>query len=384
MAKAYQPFEADEVAPMIDLGDGVHLLELFWGPTYSFKDFALQLLGPMLDTVLTRRGERLTIIGATSGDTGSAAIAALRDRPAIDVVILHPKDRISDVQRRQMTTVDASNVHNIAIEGTFDDCQDLVKEMFADTAFRDSLHVSAVNSINFARIVAQVAYYVWAYLQLGSVTFDVAVPTGNFGNVYAAYVAKKMGIPIGQLVVANNANNGLTTLLTTGSMPIGEVIPTISPAMDVGVPSNFERLLFDIVGRDAQLLVQTMSDFRKRGVLHIPANEMSGVSALFRAMWMSDEAVAGYIGEVFRTSSRIVDPHTAIGLAAAQIRIGTTPVVAVGTAHPAKFPEAVHRATNATVGSPSGITALAGKEEHFSVLPNEVDAVKQHIRSVVS
>ncbi len=382
---AYSAFSRPEIAPLTDLGDNLYLLELYWGPTFSFKDFALQLLGPMIDAILTRRGERLTIVGATSGDTGSAAIAALANRASVDVAILHPVGRVSEIQRRQMTTVDATNVHNISIEGTFDDCQDLVKAMFADEAFRTDMRLSAVNSINFGRIMAQVAYYVWAYLRLDKRPFSASVPTGNFGNVYAAYVASAMGVPIESLIVGNNANNGVSRLISTGSLSLQEVVPTITPAMDIAVPSNFERLLFDILGRDADLLSTTMADFRRRGVLNVPASEMAGVAAMFRSAWMSDQAIEGYMGELYRSHGLIVDPHTAIGIAAARMRadIGNVPMVAVATAHPAKFPDAVERATGRLPDVPAALAALADQPERLVALPNELPAVQAHIRRIV-
>ncbi len=383
-AAAYSSFHHPDIAPLTDLADGLYLLELFWGPTFSFKDFALQLLGQMLDALLERRGERLTIVGATSGDTGSAAIAALANRAAVDVVILHPAGRVSEVQRRQMTTVDAPNVHNVAVEGTFDDCQDLVKAMFADEVFRSEVHLSAVNSINFGRIMAQVVYYVWAYLRLDQRPFSVAVPTGNFGNAYSAYVASAMGIPIESIIIGNNANHGVSRLISTGSLSIQEVVPTIAPAMDIAVPSNFERLLFDILGRDARLLAATMADFRARGVLNIPAPEMAGVVSLFRSAWMSDQAIEGYMGDLYGSHGIIVDPHTAIGIAAARMRSDrvNVPVVAVATAHPAKFAETVERATGCLPDVPAALAALTGLPERYVSLPADLALIEAHIRSV--
>lgn len=383
---AYEHFSHPEVAPLRDLGDRLYLLELFWGPTFSFKDFALQLIGQMMDLVLSRRGERLTIVGATSGDTGSAAIAALANRQSVDVVILHPAGRVSEIQRRQMTTVDAANVHNVAIAGTFDDCQDLVKDMFADETFRTDLRLSGVNSINFGRIMAQVAYYVWTFLQLERQPFSVAVPTGNFGNAYSAYVASAMGIPIESIIVGNNANHGISRLIATGSLSIQEVIPTVAPAMDIAVPSNIERLLFDVLGRDPNLLKATMTDFRERGVLNIPAAELAGVTSLFRSAWMSDSAVEGYMGELHRSHGIIVDPHTAIGIAAARMRsdLANTPVVAIGTAHPAKFADTVEHATGVIPDMPAELAKLAEMPEHFVSLEADLAAIQAHIRSVTA
>ena len=255
---AYAGFRHAEVAPLTQIDDDLHMLELFWGPTLSFKDYALQLLGRMFDFVLTKRGERVTIVGATSGDTGSAAIEALRGRPSVDVVMLHPHGRVSDVQRRQMTTVTDSNIRNVAIEGTFDDCQDLVKAMFADQPFRTEMNLSAVNSINWVRIMAQMSYYVWATLRLDALESGIgfAIPTGNFGNVYSAYGAKAMGLPIDTLLIANNRNHGLHDFLRSGTLRIEPVEPTIAPAMDIAVPSNLERLLFDVYDRDGPPCVE--------------------------------------------------------------------------------------------------------------------------------
>lgn len=382
---AYAGFSAAEVAPLTEVDDNLHLLELFWGPSFSFKDFALQMLGPMMDEVLQRRSERVTIVGATSGDTGSAAIAAFANRATVDIVILHPQGRVSEIQRRQMTTVDAPNVLNIAIDGTFDDCQDLVKAMFADDAFRSEVNLSAVNSINFGRIMAQVAYYVWTHLRLGRRPFAVAVPTGNFGNVYAAYAATALGIPIESIVVANNANNGLTRLLTTGSLSIQPVTPTVTPAMDIAVPSNFERLLFDVFGRDPELLASTMVDFRERGVLNVPADELGGVGALFKSGWMSDDAIIGYMGELYRTYGLTVDPHTAVGVAVSRMRgeSGDVPMVAVGTAHPAKFPDAVQQATGSLPDEPEAITAVRSLPERFESMGADLGTIQDTIRGFI-
>ena len=277
VADAYATFSTDEVVPIVDLGDNIWLAELFHGPTLAFKDIALQLVGRLFDHELTRRGEKVTIVGATSGDTGSAAIEALRDRPSAEVFILHPAGRVSDVQRRQMTTVHSPNVHNIAVEGTFDDCQDIVKALFADVQFRKSRNLSAVNSINWARVMAQMVYYVTCAVRLsGGAGRPVAfsVPTGNFGNVFAGYGAQRIGTPISQFIVASNRNDILTQFLTTGTMTIGEVHPTLSPSMDIQVSSNLERLLFEIHGRDGAAISELMARFRAEGTVSVEGDRL--------------------------------------------------------------------------------------------------------------
>ncbi len=383
---AYAGFAHPEVAPLVPLGDDEHLLELFWGPTLSFKDYALQLLARFMDRLLTAQGRRLTIVGATSGDTGSAAIEALRDRPSMDVVILHPAGRVSEVQRRQMTTVDAPNVHNVAIEGTFDDCQDLVKAMFADASFRDDFSLSAVNSINFGRITAQIAYYLWSVLRLEALESGVsfAVPTGNFGNVYAGYAARAMGVPVRSLIIGNNQNNGLTRLFLTGTLALSEVVPTTSPAMDIQVPSNLERLLYDLGGRRGAATNTMMEEFRARGMLNVPRADLAKVAGVFRSAWMSDEAVEGYLGQVYRDTGLLIDPHTTIGLAAGRIRhdFSAVPLVAIATAHPAKFPDVVERATGIVPALPEHLADLFDRRERFVTLPSDLGTVQQHVAAV--
>ncbi|MBS0538392.1 MAG: threonine synthase, partial [Proteobacteria bacterium] len=298
--EAYSSFETPEVAPLVPLGDsGMHLLELFHGPTLAFKDVALQLLGRMLDHTLTARKRRATIVGATSGDTGSAAIEAVRDRKTIDIFMLFPHGRVSEVQRRQMTTVLAPNVHNIAVQGTFDDCQDLAKACFNDLAFRDKHALTAVNSINFARVMAQIVYYFWAALKLGAPDRPVAftVPSGNFGNVYAGYAAKNMGLPISHFVVAANTNDILARFFETGTMAMTGVVPTYSPSMDIQISSNFERLLFDLYGRDGKALAAAMTTFRSTNTLTVGANALGGVRELFDAGRVDDAGTLAAIAD---------------------------------------------------------------------------------------
>ena len=382
---AYAQFDHPAVAPLRQLDANLWLLELFHGPTLAFKDAALQLLGRLFDHVLTRRGERVTIIGATSGDTGSAAIEACRDRDAIEIFILHPHGRVSEVQRRQMTTVMSPNVHNIAVEGSFDDCQDLVKAMFADRRFRDELRLSAVNSINWARIMAQIVYYVQAALVLGAPDRPVgfAVPTGNFGNVYAGYAARQMGLPIAQLAIGSNRNDILTRFMETGVMEMRDVEPSLSPSMDIQVSSNFERLLFDVCGREGRAVLDTMIEFRRTGALTVPQGGMKPIRALFDGHRMDDEQTLAAIAAEHRAHGELLDPHTVIGVGAARARARypATPMVALATAHPAKFPDAVEQATGSRPALPPRLADLLEREEDFAVLPNDVEAVKANVRT---
>jgi threonine synthase len=376
---AYAGFDHDEVAPLTDLGADEHLLELVHGPTLAFKDYALQLVGRLLDHVLAGRGRRATILGATSGDTGSAAIAACRDRPAMTVVILHPKGRVSDVQRRQMTTVDAPNVFNVAIEGSFDDCQDLVKAAFNDTALRDRLALSAVNSINWARVLAQIVYYVWAALKLGAPSRAIAfaVPTGNFGNVYAGYAARAIGLPIAQLIVGANRNDILARFFAANDMSIRPVEPSLSPSMDIQVSSNFERLLFDLLDRSGAAVTAAIAAFRATGRLALPEPAWRRARALFDSARFSDEETLAVIRSFHAETGRLIDPHTAIGLAAGRARRkdAATALVVLETAHPAKFPDAVRRATGVAPALPERLADLMSREEHCTVLPNDKAAL---------
>jgi threonine synthase len=361
----------------------MHLLELFHGPTLAFKDVALQLLGLMLDHTLQQRHDHATIVGATSGDTGSAAIEAVRDRRSIDIFMLHPRGRVSEVQRRQMTTVLAPNVHNIAIQGTFDDCQDLAKACFNDLAFRDRHALTAVNSINFARVMAQIVYYFWAALKLGAPDTPVAftVPSGNFGNVYAGYAAKQMGLPIEHFVVATNTNDILARFFDTGTMTMSEVVPTYSPSMDIQISSNFERLLFDLYGRDGRALADAMTAFRSTGTLKVGANALGGVRELFDAGRLDDEGTLAAIADCRKRYGETLDPHTAVGYAVAQQhrRDPKVPMVVLATAHPAKFPDAVQKATGERPALPPRMADLFQRTERVDGLPNDIEALKELI-----
>ncbi len=384
-AKAYAGFDAPEVAPIVPLGANEFLLELFHGPTLAFKDFALQLVGPMFEHVLAARGQRITILGATSGDTGSAAIAACAGRAAMRIFILHPKGRVSEVQRRQMTTVDAANVHNIAIEGTFDDCQDLVKAAFNDLALRDRLNLSAINSINWARVAIQIVYYVWAWLKCGGTGGPVAfaVPTGNFGNVYAGYAARRIGVPVAQLIVGSNRNDILTRFFDDRAMVMRQVEPSLSPSMDIQVSSNFERLLFDLLARDGAAVAAAMAEFRRTGRLPISEEAWRAARALFDAARFSDNETLDWIARIHRETGRILDPHSAIGVAAGRSRRrdAATPLIALATAHPAKFPDAVARATGTAPALPPGLADLMTRRENYITLPNDSRALFAHIEA---
>jgi threonine synthase len=386
--EAYATFESDEVTPLVDLGDGLYLLELFHGPTLAFKDVALQLVGRLFDHELSRRGERVTIVGATSGDTGSAAIDACRDRESMDIVILHPADRVSDVQRRQMTTVPAANVHNVAVEGTFDDCQDLVKAMFADAPFRQRMRLSAVNSINWARVMAQVVYYVVAAERLGGRHVPVAfsVPTGNFGNALAGHAARHMGLDIEQLVIGSNSNDILTRFFTAGTMTLDEVVPTLSPSMDIQVSSNLERLLFELLDRDGAAVAALLDDFRGTGTIVLDPALHATLGDAWSAARFHDDEVLRCIAEEADRSGVVLDPHSAVGVSAARHcrRDHSVPMVALATAHPAKFPDAVESATGVRPDLPDRLGDLFDRPERFSRLPNDLAAIQAHVDACVA
>jgi threonine synthase len=371
--EAYATFDHPDVCPVVELGD-LHLLELFWGPTLAFKDVALQLVGRLFDHELQRRGERATIVVATSGDTGSAAIEACVGRATLDIVVLHPAGRVSDVQRRQMTTIEAPNVHNVAVEGTFDDCQDLVKAMFADAAFRDEVRLSAMNSINWARVMAQIVYYVTTVARVGRASFTV--PSGNFGNILAGWIAERMGLPVGQLVIASNTNDVLTRWAETGSLVAAEVVPTLSPSMDIQVSSNHERLLFELLGRDGARVSELLGRFRGVGAVEVPRDPR------FDAASIDDAATIQVMRAVHDRNGVLVDPHTAVGIGAARAvrRDPDVPMVCLATAHPAKFPDAVERATGVRPPLPERLADLLDRPERFDVLPADLAAVEAHVR----
>jgi threonine synthase len=379
-AEAYAVFDHPAVVPLVQIDHDRWLLELFHGPTLAFKDVALQLVGRLFDHVLAERDQRLTIIGATSGDTGSAAIDGVRGCERVDIIILYPAGRTSEVQRRQMTTVDAPNVHTIAIDGTFDDCQDLVKAMFTDLELRNELNLSAVNSINWARVMAQVPYYVAASMALQSpVTFSV--PTGNFGNVLAGWIARQMGAQIDGFIIASNANDILPRFIDDGEMSSRSVIPTLSPSMDIQVSSNFERLLFEMNGRDGAVTAGELERFRSTGVLRVDqATFEHWIHGTFEAVRVDDEQTLAEIARVHAETNLLIDPHTATGTAAARAVGGDRTVVTLATAHPAKFPEAVHRATGIIPELPAHLADLFDRPEKIVDLPADLETVRAHVR----
>jgi threonine synthase len=397
-------FGHSAIAPLKQLGANDWLLELFHGPTLAFKDFALQFLGRLVDNLLSSeegsnpskarreagglgacpQHSRITILGATSGDTGSAAIAGCRGRSNMRIVILHPHGRTSEVQRRQMTTVLDDNVHNIAIEGSFDDCQNIVKALFTDAEFRAQQRLTAVNSINWARILAQVVYYFYAALRLGAPAREVSfcVPTGNFGDIYAGWLAKRMGLPVKQLMIASNRNDILTRCVQTGEYRNSGVEPSLSPSMDIQISSNFERLLFEFYGNDAVALRALMEELKTTGGFTLRADVHAQLARHFAAHAVSDAQTLETIRQTHATTGEVLDPHTAVGVRAAQMlrsKGDTTPIITLATAHPAKFPDAVKQALGFEPPLPAHLADLFTREERYSVLPASVEAVKAHV-----
>lgn len=382
-------FEHKAVAPLVQIAENLWIMELFHGPTLAFKDYALQLLGQLFDFSLAKSGKRITIVGATSGDTGSAAIEACRGRDNIDIFILHPQGRTSAVQRRQMTTVDAPNVHNIAIDGTFDDCQAIVKELFADRKFRAEAHLSAINSINWARISAQITYYVYAALALGAPgrKLSFAVPTGNFGNVYAAWCARQMGLPIERLVIGTNRNDILTRFFETGTMKRSDVQPSLSPSMDIQVSSNFERYLFNLFKGDTERVSSFITDFREKGEASVSHEDLQSARDSFTAVRSTEEDTLREIEVTYAEANYVLDPHTAVGVHAAkqvlrqQSYDAAVPMVALACAHPAKFPDAVQKATGVSPEIPERLARVFDLPEFVTPLENDTKKVKEFIRS---
>ena len=383
----YGPFGHAAVAPLVQLDETHWLLELFHGPTLAFKDVALQLLGHLFEIFLERRDQRLTIVGATSGDTGSAAIQAVAGRTRSEIFMLHPAGRVSDVQRRQMTTVRAPNVHNLAIDGSFDDAQAHVKRMFTDAEVTGVLNLGAVNSINWARLMAQVVYYFSSALQLGAPDRPVAfsVPTGNFGDVFAGYVAAKMGLPIARLIVATNVNDILHRALSSGDYSAGSVTPTFTPSMDIQVSSNFERLLFDAGGRDGAALAEQMHRFEAIKVMQLTNRQREAAAALFTSARADQTETARAMQWASRNAGQVIDPHTAVGLHAARAVAmagdipSDVPIVTLATAHPAKFREAVERAIGVRPALPARVGDLFGREEHFTTLGGDYASARDFV-----
>jgi threonine synthase len=389
IAAAYAGFDHVAIAPVSQFGDNLFLLELFHGPTLAFKDLAMQLLGRLMQHVLSARGQRATIVGATSGDTGAAAIAAFQGLPEVDVFILYPNGRVSDVQRRQMTTIGADNVHTIALEGTFDDTQNIVKGLFANKRFRQEFSLAGVNSINWARVMAQIVYYFTSAVALGAPHRPVsfAVPTGNFGDILAGWVAKQMGLPIERLMIATNSNDILVRTLATGRYETGRVEATQSPSMDIQLSSNFERLLFEALGRDTTAVCRLMNSLQQSGGFSLEAGPLAAIRAEFDAHRASEPETTEEIAGVWRETQRLIDPHTAVGVAAARIALAArpqTPTVALSTAHPAKFPAAIERATGVHPPLPQHLADLDERPEYDDVLPDSQSAVEDFIRQRLS
>jgi len=384
LADAYESFHHPAVAPLCQTGPNSFILELFHGPTLAFKDLAMQVVSRFMNRALLRRGGYATVVGATSGDTGAAAIEAFRGLDAIDIFILHPKGRISDVQRRQMTTATEANVHNIAVEGTFDDCQAIVKALFGHRALSRSLGLTGINSINFARILAQIPYYYTSAVTLGAPFRPVAftVPTGNFGDIFAGYAARAMGLPVKRLVVATNLNDSLPRAFASGSYEPQGVIATSSPSMDIQLASNFERLLFELAGHDAARVRDCMDELRATGAFCLSQGELGQLRDLFAAYSVGEDETEMTIRGIFDETGMLVDPHTAVAIAASQEEeLGTTPMIVLSTAHPAKFSQAVERACGQVPEPPERLSAKLGQDERCTVLPPEFDAVSAFIVS---
>jgi threonine synthase len=381
-ATAYSTFRDPAVVPLVQIAPEHYLLELFHGPTLAFKDVALQLIGQLFDYVLTQRNQRVMIVGATSGDTGSAAIDGVKGCKNVDIVILYPNGRVSDVQRRQMTTITSPNVHTVAVDGTFDDCQDLVKAMFNDAPFREANSLSAVNSINWARVMAQTVYYFTALETLGR-SASFSVPTGNFGNVLAGWIAKQMGADIEKLIVGSNSNDILTRFFETHSMDMVPVVPTLSPSMDIQISSNFERLLFDMNNRDGGVTTEQLNQFRQQGKLSVEPDQFAKwIAPTFRAHRANDAETLAVMKRIYGESGMLVDPHTAVGIASAEACAEPgVPTITLATAHPAKFPDAVKKATGVHPALPDHVADLFDREERIVNLPNDLQAIEAFVAS---
>lgn len=385
IAKSYAHFRHSAIAPLVQIGHNEWILELFQGPTLAFKDFALQFLGNLLDFILAKRQQKVVVMGATSGDTGSAAIEGCRYCENVDIFILHPHNRVSDVQRRQMTTVLAPNVHNIALQGNFDDCQNMVKASFTDQSFLpDGRQLVAVNSINWARIMAQIVYYFYAGAALGAPDRKISfsVPTGNFGDIFAGFLAKQMGLPIDQLIIATNSNDILHRCISANDHSKKPLIHSLSPSMDIMVSSNFERMLFELYGRNGAAIAGLMEDF-KQGSMSLSQEVLASAQALFSSYRLDDEEMLGVVADVFNSTEYLLDPHTAIGVQAARKtrRDPAVPMVCLATAHPAKFPEAIEKSGVATAPKlPLHMQDLFERQERYAVLADDIKTVHEFMQ----
>ena len=379
---AYKNFEVKEVVNIKKIGN-INLLELYHGPTLAFKDIAMQVIGNMYDQLKVAEKKTVNVVVATSGDTGSAAIAALNNRKNINLFVLHPHNKISNVQRKIMTTIGSNNIFNIAIEGSFDDCQRIVKDLFNENDFREKINMSGVNSINWARIICQIVYYFYAYFFLGKEKISFSVPTGNFGDVYAGYVAKKMGLPIDKLIVATNENDILQRVINTGEYKPDEVKPSLSPSMDIQVSSNFERLLFYILNKDDQKVGSLMKSLKDKGSFKLSKEEINEIKKDFKAEKISDSETLSIIQEVYKKEKFIIDPHTATAFGAINKIRELKDTVALGTAHPYKFLETVKKATGENVEAPHQLEKFMDKEEKFDIIENNNEKIKKYILSKI-
>ena len=378
IGKAYKNFKNKEVVELRKIGNH-NLLELYHGPTLAFKDIAMQVIGNMYDHLEVSKDKVVNIIVATSGDTGSAAISALNDRKNINVFILHPHKKISNIQRKIMTTIGSSNIFNIAVKGSFDDCQKIVKDMFNDNLFREKINMSGVNSINWARIICQIVYYFYAIFKIGKKNINFSVPTGNFGDIYAGYMAKKMGLPIDKLIVATNKNDILQRVIDTGEYKPDRVIPSLSPSMDIQVSSNFERLLFDILKGDDEKLNTLMNDLNTKGFFKLDQELVKIIKKDFCAEKISDAETLDIIKNLNIESKFIVDPHTATAFGAVKKISNTSETIILGTAHPYKFLETVKKATGVDIKAPSQLSNIVNKKERFDIIDNDISKIKKHI-----
>jgi len=376
--KAYQGFEKKEVISIKKI-ENINLLELYHGPTLAFKDIAMQVIGNMYDNLKVAKEKPVNILVATSGDTGSAAIAALNNRENINLFVLHPHNKISNVQRKIMTTIGSNNVYNLAIKGSFDDCQKIVKELFNENEFREKINMSGVNSINWARIICQIVYYFYSYFKLKEKNISFSVPTGNFGDIFAGYVAKKMGLPINKLIVATNENDILQRVINKGEYKPDDVKPSLSPSMDIQVASNFERLLFYIVGEDGDKVNSMMNNLHDKGFFQLNKNEINEIKKDFIAVKVSDKETLSIIKEVYEKNQFILDPHTATAFGAIKKNNDLSNLVALGTAHPYKFFETVKEAIGKDVSPPKQLEKIVDKDEKFDILENNISQVKKYI-----
>ena len=382
IVKSYNNFKDEEVVDLKKLGD-INLLELYKGPTLAFKDIAMQVIGNLYEHLKVAKEKPVNIVVATSGDTGSAAIAALNNKENINLFVLHPYNKISSTQRKIMTTIGGSNIYNIAVRGSFDDCQKIVKELFNEDNFRLKINMSGVNSINWARIVCQIVYYFYSYFKLKKENISFSVPTGNFGDIYAGYIAKKMGLPINKLIVATNENDILQRVINTGEYKPDKVKPSISPSMDIQVASNFERLLFYIVGQDDQKVSLLMKDLSKKGFFKLTQNQIQDIKKDFEAVKINDKTTQLIIKDINDEFKFIIDPHTATGIAAARKVKGLDNIIVLGTAHPFKFSDTVKKVTGKNVYAPSYLKMDIDKKEKFDIIGNSNSEVKNYILSKV-